>query len=437
MIFGIHLGARECDWTFWTSPVSVGRSSWSLRIRGVWQSVSMLRNAPGPSGAPLPDMASPSWSLRTTKETGLNHFSAGWTKKMFRPSDWRVPFAPENPRLQQFSPSNLPGSLPTEKTGGNRKNEKTAGKTPKERHEKPAKKTRTNDNAKKPKPKTERDRDNLGQTGRCVESLDTVFPECDRSLRSVVVQALWLVCGSLAVCKAHWHSSLEDDVCVTCESPCAALGFEPSDSDFVFSLFSRLSFLALGSTHNSSCLCGSGSTAASLGGSPSSSLSSSSSCCWSLWVWHQQLPRQPAEASGAATPGFLGALPFVRRVFGADSFLLHRCHPHCFESSSFLWQLGRFLFGLPARLRHLVGFWVAALQLVPPLPGDRMPLTHSPRREVVSGPATRGVPTRRLLGVAKRWCCFGSHTLPSRTVALFAQSYPAVLEVTLPQRGCN
>ena len=59
----------------------------------------------------------------------------------------------------------------------------------------------------------------------------------------------------------------------------AALGFEPSDSDFVFSVFSRLSFLALGSTRNSSCLSGSGSTAASLGGSPSSSLSSSNSCC--------------------------------------------------------------------------------------------------------------------------------------------------------------
>ena len=32
----------------------------------------------------------------------------------------------------------------------------------------------------------------------------------------------------------------------------AALGFEPSVSDFVFSLFSRLSFFALGSTRDSS-----------------------------------------------------------------------------------------------------------------------------------------------------------------------------------------
>ena len=46
-------------------------------------------------------------------------------------------------------------------------------------------------------------------------------------------------------------------------------------------------------------------------------------------------------------------------------------------------------------------------------------------------------PTPRLLGVAKRWCCFGSYTLPSRTVALFTQSYPAVLEVTLYSVGAT
>ena len=163
MIFGIHLGARECDWTFWTSPVSVGRSNWSLRIRGVWQSVFLLRNAPGPSGAPLPDMASPSRSLRislecklsgvsgpsephlpdtarlrrplrTTQETGLNHFS---------PSDWRVPFAPENPRPKQFSPqwTKLVLSIKLARFTSDRENgtkpekreneEKTVGKDPK------------------------------------------------------------------------------------------------------------------------------------------------------------------------------------------------------------------------------------------------------------------------------------------------------------------
>ena len=35
----------------------------------------------------------------------------------------------------------------------------------------------------------------------------------------------------------------------------------------------------------------------------------------------------------------------------------------------------------------MVGFRVAALVHGPPLPGGRRPLTHSPQREVVSGPA--------------------------------------------------
>ena len=59
-------------------------------------------------------------------------------------------------------------------------------------------------------------------------------------------------------------------------------------------------------------------------------------------------------------------------------------------------------------LCHVVGSRVAALLLVPPLPGDGIPLTHSPRREVASGAVTRRVPTPRLLGVS--------------TVALFQQS---------------
>ena len=80
-------------------------------------------------------------------------------------------------------------------------------------------------------------------------------------------------------------------------------------------------------------------------------------------------------------------------------------------------------FWVAAPLCRSVGFWVAAPSFVPPLPGGRRPLTHSPRREEVSGPAQ--VPTPRLLGASKRWCCFGSHALPSRTVALITQSYPA------------
>ena len=119
-------------------------------------------------------------------------------------------------------------------------------------------------------------------------------------------------------------------------------------------------------------------------------------------------------------------------VFGAPPFIC--AIPTLVREYLFSWQLGHFLFGLPARefrvssLCHLVGSWVDALPFGPPLPGDRRPLTHSPRREVASGPATRGVPT-------KRWCCFGSDTLPSRTVALCTQSYPAAFEVTLFLRG--
>ena len=175
--------------------LSPGRSSRSLRIRGEKQSVSMLRNAPGPSGAPLPEMASPSRSLRislecklggvsgpsephlpdttrlrqplrTTQVTGPNHFS---------PSDWRVPFAPENPRLKQFSPvhQTCPIHIRQRKRWKNRKNAKTRKKprrkTPKERHEKPPRKHGPTTTRKtKPKPKTERSKDNLGQTGRCV-----------------------------------------------------------------------------------------------------------------------------------------------------------------------------------------------------------------------------------------------------------------------------
>ena len=70
-------------------------------------------------------------------------------------------------------------------------------------------------------------------------------------------------------------------------------------------------------------------------------------------------------------------------------------------------------FWVAAPLCRTVGFWDAAPSFVPPLPGGRRPLTHSPRREVVSGPAhTRG-----------------AHPAASgrlKTVVLFRQSYPAL-----------
>ena len=79
---------------------------------------------------------------------------------------------------------------------------------------------------------------------------------------------------------------------------------------------------------------------------------------------------------------------------------------------------GRFLGRRP--LCRSVGFWVAAPSFVPPLPGAGVTTDPVPM-EVVSGAGSHeGCPPH-----GKRWCCFGSHTLPSRTVALLTQSYPA------------
>ena len=93
-------------------------------------------------------------------------------------------------------------------------------------------------------------------------------------------------------------------------------------------------------------------------------------------------------------------------------------------------------------LRRLVGSRVAALFLIPPLPGDKRKLTQCPRREVVSGPVTRGVPTSRLLG-DMLWqlgrSLFGMPAWgPSRPLSRLAGSWvaaPLFAEVTLFQRG--
>ena len=126
----------------------------------------------------------------------------------------------------------------------------------------------------------------------------------------------------------------------------------------------------------------------------------------------QQLPRQPAAANGDAR--VLGPLPHRHWGLWASSPLCAQATHADLRAplSGDEWQLGSCLFRMPARgpsrpLRHLVGFRVAALQHVPPLSGGRRPLTHSPRREVVSGPAnTEGAhPTAsgRLAGVALFW----------------------------------
>ena len=57
---------------------------------------------------------------------------------------------------------------------------------------------------------------------------------------------------------------------------------------------------------------------------------------------------------------------------------------------------------------------VMSFSFHPPVPGDGFPLTHSPRREVVSGSVTRKVPTPRLLGVLLRQIGDGLFGLPAR-----------------------
>ena len=71
-------------------------------------------------------------------------------------------------------------------------------------------------------------------------------------------------------------------------------------------------------------------------------------------VSYLRLPRQPASANGATTPGFSG--PFPSQC--VDAAHADTRVPIC------SWQLGSFLIGVPARGPSrplLVGFWVAAL----------------------------------------------------------------------------
>ena len=109
---------------------------------------------------------------------------------------------------------------------------------------------------------------------------------------------------------------------------------------------------------------------------------------------HQKLPRQLAESQWRHDARVLGSPLLAPKLL-----------------REFLLSLVGFLGRRP--LCCSVGFWVAAPSFVPPLPGGRRPLTHSPRREVVSGPAhTRG-----------------AHPAASgrlKTVVLFRQSYPAL-----------
>ena len=131
----------------------------------------------------------------------------------------------------------------------------------------------------------------------------------------------------------------------------------------------------------------------------------------------KQLPRQPAAVSGAATPRSLGPLPLARWGLWAPSPFV-RCRHRAGSSIScyFVSAVRALSLASPGVLSQpllsLGRFLGRRPPFVPPLPGDGISLTHSPRREVASGPVTRVVPTSRLLGVSKRWRCFGSRTLP-------------------------
>ena len=63
----------------------------------------------------------------------------------------------------------------------------------------------------------------------------------------------------------------------------------------------------------------------------------------------QQLPRQPAEVSGAATPGFSGPFPSTRWGLWVPHSLVYSDHEGLRDPLGQDWQLGRSLFGMPAR----------------------------------------------------------------------------------------
>ena len=63
---------------------------------------------------------------------------------------------------------------------------------------------------------------------------------------------------------------------------------------------------------------------------------------------YQQLPRHTAEVSGAATPGSLGPFPFARWGLWVPS-LVCNAHAGLRVPLGQDWQLGRSLFGMPAR----------------------------------------------------------------------------------------
>ena len=180
MIFGIHLCAQECVWAFWTSPClwgdPAGRSASLWKVRAVVRldllsfTCLIRQDSDGHSTTP-PRKKSSAEAVQC--KNGLNLFSIVHRT------------CPEHFQQRRR------GEKKRKKNATTRK--KPQGNTPKERRER-----QPQENAdRRRREKTSRNqrrkgaRGNLGQTGRRVVSLDTVFPARYSSLWTVVRPALF------------------------------------------------------------------------------------------------------------------------------------------------------------------------------------------------------------------------------------------------------
>ena len=141
-----------------------------------------------------------------------------------------------------------------------------------------------------------------------------------------------------------------------------------------------------------------------------------------LHVPYLRLPRQSATANGATTPGFSGPFPSHSGVFGPpapfrslQSTLVREYSVWWQFRPRSLWDASPGVMSQPPVVTWSV-FGSPPLRTFHHCPVAGRPLTHSPRREVVSGPVQLGGPTPRLLGDLL-WqlglCLFG---LPAREV---------------------
>ena len=77
------------------------------------------------------------------------------------------------------------------------------------------------------------------------------------------------------------------------------------------------------------------------------------------------------------------------------------------------------------------------LSFVPPLPGGRRPLTHSPPREVASRPATRGCPAHGFWASQRGGVVSAAIPCPLMNGGVVHAVVPCGSDATLSQRGWN